>query len=212
VVGVSDVVQRRVEGRAEGQDRFCALFEHLMFNGSENLPGDFFEYLQQIGATDYNGTTNFDRTNYFQTVPTGALERALFMESTGWATCSARSPRKSSITSAASSRTRSARATTSRAGSSSTKCSNNLFPQGHPYRHSPIGSMADLDAASLNDVQDMVPRQIWAEQCGAGARRRHRCRHRQAAGREIFRRNRARAGQRPSGGRQCRPWPRPSPA
>ena len=52
-----------------------------MFNGSENLPGDFFEYLQQIGATDYNGTTWFDRTNYFQTVPKGALERALFMES-----------------------------------------------------------------------------------------------------------------------------------
>ena len=41
-----------------------------MFNGSENLPGDFFEPLQQIGATDYNGTTWFDRTNYFQTVPT----------------------------------------------------------------------------------------------------------------------------------------------
>ena len=52
-----------------------------MFNGSENLPGDYFTYLQQIGATDYNGTTWFDRTNYFQTVPTGALERALFMES-----------------------------------------------------------------------------------------------------------------------------------
>ena len=52
-----------------------------MFNGSENLPGDYFNYLQQIGATDYNGTTSFDRTNYFETVPTGALDRALFMES-----------------------------------------------------------------------------------------------------------------------------------
>ena len=52
-----------------------------MFNGTENLPGDFFTYLQQIGATDYNGTTWHDRTNYFETVPTGALERALFMES-----------------------------------------------------------------------------------------------------------------------------------
>ena len=65
----------------KGKTGFAHLFEHLMFNGSENLPGDFFEYLQQIGATDYNGTTDFDRTNYFQTVPTGALERALFMES-----------------------------------------------------------------------------------------------------------------------------------
>src|SRR3954451_21907788 len=60
---------------------FAHLFEHLMFNGSEDLPGDYFTYLQQIGATDYNGTTWFDRTNYFETVPRGALERALFMES-----------------------------------------------------------------------------------------------------------------------------------
>jgi zinc protease len=60
---------------------FAHLFEHLMFNGSENLPGDYFEYLQQIGATDYNGTTSYDRTNYFETVPTGAFERTLFMES-----------------------------------------------------------------------------------------------------------------------------------
>src|SRR5438270_1970929 len=60
---------------------FAHLFEHLMFNGSENLPGDYFTYLQQVGATEYNGTTYYDRTNYFETVPAGALERALFMES-----------------------------------------------------------------------------------------------------------------------------------
>src|SRR5213075_1617199 len=60
---------------------FAHLFEHLMFNGSENLPGDFFTYLQQVGATDYNGQTANDRTRYFETVPKGALARALFMES-----------------------------------------------------------------------------------------------------------------------------------
>ena len=64
-----------------GKTGFAHLFEHLMFNGSENLPGDYFNYLQQIGATDYNGTTAQDRTNYFETVPTGALARAMFMES-----------------------------------------------------------------------------------------------------------------------------------
>src|SRR2546430_4930373 len=52
---------------------FAHLFEHLMFNGSENLPGDYFTYLQQVGATEYNGTTYYDRTNYFETVPAGAL-------------------------------------------------------------------------------------------------------------------------------------------
>src|SRR3712207_5701019 len=57
----------------KGKTGFAHLFEHLMFNGTENLPQDFFEYLQQIGATDYNGTTSFDRTNYFQTVRKGAL-------------------------------------------------------------------------------------------------------------------------------------------
>ena len=53
------------------KDGFAHLYEHLMFNGTENLPGDYFTYLQNIGATDYNGTTSYDRTNFFETVPTG---------------------------------------------------------------------------------------------------------------------------------------------
>src|SRR6266550_4758627 len=56
-----------------GKTGFAHLFEHLMFNGSENLPGDYFNYLQQVGATDYNGSTSYDRTNYYETVPKGAL-------------------------------------------------------------------------------------------------------------------------------------------
>jgi zinc protease len=64
-----------------GKTGFAHLFEHLMFNGTENVPGDIFEPLQQVGATDTNGTTWFDRTNYFETVPTPALDVALFLES-----------------------------------------------------------------------------------------------------------------------------------
>ena len=64
-----------------GETGFAHLFEHLMFNGTENLPGDFDTWLAKIGATDSNGSTWFDRTNYFETVPSGALDRALFMES-----------------------------------------------------------------------------------------------------------------------------------
>src|SRR3546814_14049928 len=52
-----------------------------MFNGSENADGEFFVPLENAGATDFHGTTWFDRTNYFETVPTGALELALFLES-----------------------------------------------------------------------------------------------------------------------------------
>lgn len=64
-----------------GKTGFAHLFEHLMFYGSENADGPFFGRLEDIGATDWNGTTWFDRTNYFETVPTGALDRALFLES-----------------------------------------------------------------------------------------------------------------------------------
>ena len=60
---------------------FAHLFEHLMFNGSENWNKEFFEPLQQVGATDLNGTTNEDRTNYFENVPVNALDRALWLES-----------------------------------------------------------------------------------------------------------------------------------
>src|SRR4051794_3233547 len=56
----------------KGKTGFAHLFEHLMFNGTENLPGDYFKYLQQIGATDLNGSTTYDRTNYYETVPAGA--------------------------------------------------------------------------------------------------------------------------------------------
>ena len=64
-----------------GRSGFAHLFEHLMFNGSENHPGEFFAPFKQVGVTDQNGTTNTDRTNYFQNVPTTALDMALWMES-----------------------------------------------------------------------------------------------------------------------------------
>ena len=64
-----------------GRSGFAHLFEHLMFNGSENAPGEYFAPFELVGATDMNGTTNSDRTNYFQNVPTTALDMALWMES-----------------------------------------------------------------------------------------------------------------------------------
>jgi predicted Zn-dependent peptidase len=135
-----------------GKTGFAHLFEHLMFNGSENLPGDYFTYLQQIGATDVNGTTSFDRTNYFQTVPTGALERTLFMES----------DRMGHLLGAVSQKVldnqRGVVQNEKRQGDNRPgglvfyEVLKNLFPEGHPYYHTTIGSMADLDAASLGDV------------------------------------------------------------
>ena len=81
IVAVSTWYNVGSKDEPAGKTGFAHLYEHLMFNGSENLPGDFFKYLQQVGATDYNGTTSNDRTNYFETAPAGALARVLFMES-----------------------------------------------------------------------------------------------------------------------------------
>ncbi|HKX91166.1 MAG TPA: pitrilysin family protein [Sphingomicrobium sp.] len=136
-----------------GKTGFAHLFEHLMYNGTENLPGDFFTYLQQIGATDYNGTTSYDRTNYFQTVPAGALERALFMESDRMGHL------LGAVTQAVLDNQRGVVQNEKRQGDSRPgglvpyELFGNLFPAGHPYHHTTIGSMADLDAASLADVK-----------------------------------------------------------
>jgi zinc protease len=132
---------------------FAHLFEHLMFNGSENLPGDYFTYLQQVGATDYNGTTNNDRTNYFETVPSGALERALFMESDrmghllGAVTQGVLDNQRSVV------QNEKRQGDTRPGGLIQYELFGNLFPPGHPYHHTVIGSMENLDAASLADVK-----------------------------------------------------------
>jgi predicted Zn-dependent peptidase len=64
-----------------GKTGFAHLFEHLMYNGSENFDDDYFRALDRLGATDVNGTTWLDRTNYFQNVPVTALDAVLWMES-----------------------------------------------------------------------------------------------------------------------------------
>jgi predicted Zn-dependent peptidase len=132
---------------------FAHLFEHLMFNGSEDMPGDFFTYLQQIGATDYNGQTGNDRTRYFETVPAGALERALFMESDRMGYL------LGAVTQGVLDNQRGVVENEKRQGDSRPgglvqyALFENLFPASHPYHHTVIGSMADLDAASLADVK-----------------------------------------------------------
>ncbi|MGI4948717.1 MAG: M16 family metallopeptidase, partial [Janthinobacterium lividum] len=137
-----------------GKTGFAHLFEHLMFNGSENSPTDFFVPLKSVGATDYNGTTYFDRTNYFETVPTAALDRALFLESDrmGYLT--------GAITQGVLDEQRGVVQNEKRQGDNQPyglvqyRLVAGLFPAGHPYAHTTIGSMADLDAASLRTVKD----------------------------------------------------------
>lgn len=137
----------------EGQTGFAHLFEHLMFNGSENAPGDFFEPLREIGATDFNGTTWYDRTNYFQTVPTQGLELALYLESDRMGHL------LGAVTQEKLDNQRGVVQNEKRQGDNQPyglvdyAQIEALFGSDHPYGHSTIGSMADLDAASMEDVQ-----------------------------------------------------------
>ena len=137
-----------------GKTGFAHLFEHLMFYGSENADGPFFGRLEDIGATDWNGTTWFDRTNYFETVPTGALDRALFLESDRMGHL------LGAVTQTKLDAQRSVVQNEKRMGENEPYGLVEyaqlaaMLPEGHSYRHSTIGSMADLNAASLADVQN----------------------------------------------------------
>ncbi len=138
----------------EGRTGFAHLFEHLMFNGSEHYDGEWFEPLDDVGATDVNGTTWFDRTNYFQTVPTPALDRILFMESDRMGHL------LGAVTQAKLDEQRGVVQNEKRQGDNQPygrmeyATLAGLLPAGHPYAHSTIGSMEDLEAADLETVKD----------------------------------------------------------
>ncbi|HVQ07743.1 MAG TPA: pitrilysin family protein [Allosphingosinicella sp.] len=137
-----------------GRTGFAHLFEHLMFNGSENAPGDYFAPLREIGATDFNGTTWFDRTNYFQTVPRNALERALYLESDRMGHLLGAITQENLSNQIGVVQNEKRQGDNEPYGMVEYAQLEGLFPAGHPYHHSTIGSMADLSAASLDTVRD----------------------------------------------------------
>lgn len=152
VVGVTVYYRVGSKNEPEGKTGFAHLFEHLMFGGSENVP-DFDEPLVSAGSTATNGSTWFDRTNYVETVPTGALDLALFMEADRMGHL------LGAVTQAKLDAQRAVVQNEKRQGDNQPYGLVQyaqiaaLFPKGHPYAHSTIGSMADLDAASLADVK-----------------------------------------------------------
>ncbi len=136
-----------------GRSGFAHLFEHLMFNGSENYPGEFFTPFKAVGVTDQNGTTNTDRTNYFENVPTTALDTALWMESDRMGHL------LGAIDQATLDEQRGVVQNEKRQGMNQPYgqlreiISHTMYPQGHPYHHTTIGSLNDLNAAKLEDVK-----------------------------------------------------------
>jgi zinc protease len=153
VVAVSVWYHVGSKNEPPGKTGFAHLFEHLMFNGTENFQGEWFEPMQKVGATDLNGTTWLDRTNYFETVPTPALDLALWMESDRMGHL------LGGITQDVLDNQRGVVQNENREGDNQPYGRVNynlyegLFPPNHPYHHATIGSMEDLNAASLEDVK-----------------------------------------------------------
>lgn len=154
VVAVSVWYKVGSKDEPEGKSGFAHLFEHLMFNGTENYNDDWFKPLNEVGATGLNGTTNVDRTNYFQTVPTPALERLLWMESDRMghllgAVDLARLNEQREVV-----KNEKRQGENQPYGRVFERILDGLFPANHPYEHTTIGSMDDLNAASLDDVKE----------------------------------------------------------
>ena len=140
------------KNEVKGKTGFAHLFEHLMFNGSENYNDEFFKPFERVGATSMNGTTYFDRTNYFENVPNTALDMALWMESDRMGHM------LGAITQERLDEQRGVVQNEKRQGDNQPygmvqyHLLEGIFPENHPYSWSTIGSMEDLDSASLEDV------------------------------------------------------------
>ena len=183
-----------------GKTGFAHLFEHLMFNGSEHFNDDYFQALEKVGATNMNGTTNEDRTNFFQNVPTSALDTALWMESDRMGHLIG------AVGQAKLDEQRGVVQNEKRQGENEPYAiaeeliNKNCFPAGHPYSWTVIGSMADLSSATLADVHQWFKSYYGAANATLAHLRRHRHAHRPRESGKIFRRYSLGAADRPPAG------------
>ncbi|MFH0242034.1 M16 family metallopeptidase [Streptomyces sp. HK10] len=138
-----------------GRTGLAHLFEHLMFQGSAQVKGNgHFELVQGAGGS-LNGTTSFERTNYFETMPAHQLELALWLEADRMGSLLAALDEESMENQRdVVKNERRQRYDNVPYGTAFEKLTAMVYPEGHPYHHTPIGSMADLDAASLEDARD----------------------------------------------------------
>ena len=137
-----------------GRTGFAHLFEHLMFNGSENHNDEFMRPLLAAGATALNGNTWLDRTTYFENVPTNALDLALWLESDRMGHLLGAIDQKKLDEQRGVVQNEKRQRENQPYGKVDNLVATNTYPAGHPYSWTTIGSMEDLNAASLADVQD----------------------------------------------------------
>jgi predicted Zn-dependent peptidase len=138
-----------------GRTGLAHLFEHLMFQGSAQVKGNgHFELVQAAGGS-LNGTTSFERTNYFETMPAHQLELALWLEADRMGTLLAALDDESLANQRdVVKNERRQRYDNVPYGTAFERLTALAYPEGHPYHHTPIGSMADLDAATLADARE----------------------------------------------------------
>jgi zinc protease len=137
-----------------GKTGFAHLFEHLMFSGSENFDKVYLPAMERIGANNLNGTTNQDRTNYFENVPTSMLDYALFAESDRMGHLLGVLDQKKLDLQRGVVQNEKRQGENQPYGVAYQLLTENTWPAGHPYSWTVIGSMKDLDAASMTDVQE----------------------------------------------------------
>lgn len=152
VIGVTTYYRVGSKHEPRGKTGFAHLFEHIMFTGSENVE-NFDIPLEAAGSTGTNGSTSPDRTNYVETVPTGALDLALMMESDRMGHLLGAVNQNKLDKQRGVVKNEKNQGDSQPYGLVRYLFSEGLYPVGHPYRHSTIGSMADLDAASIADVR-----------------------------------------------------------
>jgi len=137
-----------------GKTGFAHLFEHLMFGGSENFHGRYIDAMERVGATDMNGTTNEDRTNYFEDVPTSALDYTLWLESDRMGHLLGSFDEKTLNLQRGVVQNEKRQDENQPYGLTDELIAHDTYPASHPYSWTVIGSMADLNAASMADVKN----------------------------------------------------------
>ena len=141
---------------APGRTGFAHLFEHMMFQGTKQIPEDaYFKYLGQTGASARNGSTSTDRTNYFETLPASELELGLWLESSRMGFLLDRPSFSATLQNQRDvvKNERRQRIENAPLGGVARVELEALFPPGHPYHHEVMGSMKDLDAATEADIR-----------------------------------------------------------
>ena len=159
VVGVNLWYHVGSKDEVQGKTGFAHLFEHMMFQGSKNYDDDYFKPIQQIAGGNLNGSTNPDRTNYWEVVPSNFLELALFLEADRLAgLLDVLDEKKLANQREVVKNEKRQNYDNQPYGLVGAKINETLYPKNHPYHWLTIGSLDDLSAASLDDVKDFFRR------------------------------------------------------